>query len=64
MHTAKMSAWGGVGVNATTIQCFHEQSPIGMCIVPVFYLLPIDHLHKKLTKTKKYSDLEMHEKKN
>ena len=28
----------------TTIQCVHEQSLTGICIFPVFYLLPMDHL--------------------
>ena len=31
-------------VNSTSIQCFHEQSLTGICIFPVFYLLPMDHL--------------------
>ena len=34
--------WGGV--NSTIIQCVHEQSLDGICIFPVFYLLPMDHL--------------------
>ena len=34
IHTA------GEGVNSTIIQCFHEQSLTGICIFPVFYLLP------------------------
>ena len=38
VHTA------GEGVNSTIIQCVHEQNLTGICIVPVFYLLPIDHL--------------------
>ena len=38
IHTA------GEGVNSTIIQCVHEQSLTGICIFPVFYLLPIDHL--------------------
>ena len=48
IHTA------GEGVNSTTIQCVHEQSLTGICIFPVFYLLPMDHLamYKSLTKTK------------
>ena len=32
------------GVNSTSIQCVHEQSLTGICIFPVFYLLPMDHL--------------------
>ena len=38
MHTA------GEGVNSTIIQCVHEQSLTGICIFPVFSLLPMDHL--------------------
>ena len=38
IHTA------GEGVNSTIIQCVHEQILTGICIFPVFYLLPIDHL--------------------
>ena len=38
IHTA------GDGVNSTIIQCVHEQSLTGICIFPVFYLLPMDHL--------------------
>ena len=38
IHTA------GEGVNSTIIQCVHEQSLTGICIFPVFYLLPMDHL--------------------
>ena len=38
----------GEGVNSTIIQCVHEQSLTeslnGICILPVFYLLPFDHL--------------------
>ena len=36
----------GGGGNSTIIQCVHEQSLIGICIFPVFYLLPMDHLCK------------------
>ena len=35
IHTA------GEGVNSTIIQCAHEQSLTGICIFPVFYLLPM-----------------------
>ena len=38
IHTA------GEGANSTIIQCVHEQSLTGICIFPVFYLLPMDHL--------------------
>ena len=38
IHTA------GEGVNSTIIQCVHEQSLTGICILPEFYLLPMDHL--------------------
>ena len=38
IHTA------GEGINSTIIQCVHEQSLTGICIFPVFYLLPMDHL--------------------
>ena len=38
IHTA------GEGVNSTIIQCVHEQSLTGICIFPVYYLLPMDHL--------------------
>ena len=38
IHTA------GEGVNSTIIQCVHEQCLTGICIFPVFYLLPMDHL--------------------
>ena len=31
-------------VNFTTIQCVHEQSLTGICILLVFYLLQMDHL--------------------
>ena len=34
----------GVTWNSTIIQCDHEQSLTGICIFPVFYLLPMDHL--------------------
>ena len=34
----------GEGVNFTIIQCVHEQSLTGICIFPVFHLLPMDHL--------------------
>ena len=34
----------GEGVNSTTIQCVNEQSLTGICIFPVFYLLPMDNL--------------------
>ena len=34
-HTA------GEGVNSITNQCVHEQSLNGICICPVFHLLPI-----------------------
>ena len=34
----------GEGVNFATIQCVHEQSLTGICIFPLFYLLPMDHL--------------------
>ena len=34
----------GGGVDYTTIQCVHGQSFTGVCIFPVFYLLPMDHL--------------------
>ena len=34
----------GEEVNSTIIQCVHEQSLTGICIFPVFYLLPMDHL--------------------
>ena len=37
IHTA------GEGLNSTIIQCVHEQSLTGICIFPVFYLLPMDH---------------------
>ena len=37
-HTA------GKGVNSTIIPCVHEQSLTGICIFPVFDLLPLDHL--------------------
>ena len=30
------------GVNSIIIQCVHEQSLTGICIFPVFYLLPMD----------------------
>ena len=42
----------GEVVYSTTIKCVHEQSLTGICIFPVLYLLPIDHLYKLLTKTK------------
>ena len=32
------------GVNSTTIHCVHEQILTGICIFPVFYLLPMDQL--------------------
>ena len=38
IHTA------GEGVNSKIIHCVHEQSLTGICIFPVFYLLPMDHL--------------------
>ena len=38
IHTA------GEGVNSSIIQCVHEQSLTGICIFPVFCLLPMDHL--------------------
>ena len=38
IHTA------GEGVNATTIQFVHEQILTVICIFPVFYLHPMDHL--------------------
>ena len=38
IHTA------GEGVNSTTIQYVHEQILTGMCIFPVLYLLPVNHL--------------------
>ena len=38
IHTA------GEGVYSAIIQCVHEQSLTGICIFPVFYLLPMDHL--------------------
>ena len=38
IHTAEE------GVNSTIIQCVHEQSLTEICIFPVFYLLPMDHL--------------------
>ena len=38
IHTA------GEVVNSTIIQCVHEQSLTRICIFPVFYLLPMDHL--------------------
>ena len=38
IHTA------GEGVNSTIIQCVHEQSLTGICIFPVFDLLPLDHV--------------------
>ena len=38
IHTA------GEGVNSTIFQCVHEQNLTGICIFPVFYLLPMDHL--------------------
>ena len=44
------------GVNSTIIQCVHEQSLTGICIFPVFYLLPMDNgspMYKSLTKIKK-----------
>ena len=34
----------GEGVNSTIIQCVHEQSLTGICIFPVFYLFPMDHI--------------------
>ena len=36
IHTA------GEVVNSSTIQCVHDIT--GVCIFPVFYLLPMDHL--------------------
>ena len=44
------------GVNSSIIQCVHEQNLTVICIFPVFYLLPMDHLC-----IKKYSELEAHE---
>ena len=38
IHTA------GEGVNSSIIQCVHQQSLTEICICPVFYLLPMDHL--------------------
>ena len=35
IHTA------GEGVSSTIIQCVHEQSLTGICMFPVFYLLPM-----------------------
>ena len=40
IHTAEE------GVNSSIIQYVHEQSLTGICIFPVFYLLPMDHLCK------------------
>ena len=39
--------WGGGPLTLPLfyiIQCVHEQSLTGICIFPVFYLLPMDHL--------------------
>ena len=40
IHTA------GEGVNSIIIKfkCVHEQSLTGICILPVFYLPPMDHV--------------------
>ena len=38
IHTAEE------GFKSTIIQCDHEQSLTGICIFPVFYLLPMDNL--------------------
>ena len=46
-HTA------GERVNSTIIQCVHEQILTGICIFPVFCLLP----YKSLTKTKNTQSL-------
>ena len=58
IHTA------GEGVNSITIQCVHEQSLTGICIFPVFYLLPMDNLctnrSLKQKTNKKYSELVIH----
>ena len=55
IHTA------GEGVNSTIIQCVHEQSLTGICIFPVFYLLPMDHLCTNRLLKQKYTELEAHE---
>ena len=56
IHTA------GEGVNSTIFQCVQEQILTGICIFPVFYLLPFGSpMYKSLTKTKKNSELEAHE---
>ena len=55
IHTA------GEGVNSTIIQCVHEQSLTGICIFPVFDLLPMDHLCTNRQLKQKYSELEAHE---
>ena len=58
IHTAEE------GVNSTIIQCVHEQSLTGICIFPVFYLLPSNgsHMYKLLIKTKKKCpEFEAHE---
>ena len=52
----------GEGVSSITGQCAHEQSLTGICIFPVLYLLPMDHLcTNRSLRQKKYSELEAHE---
>ena len=46
---------------AGIFQCFHEQSLTGICIFPVLFASNGSPVYKSLTKTKKYSELEVHE---
>ena len=56
IHTA------GEGVNSTIIQCVHEQSLLEYAFSCLLFASNGSPMYKLLTKTKKYSELEAHEK--